>query len=1271
MKKEKFKFQISKDKEVKLMKHILSDIEEEEKATGDRNQFVTTSEDNTQIIKQPMTLNEPKSAPKLGNKKFRQPGGSDDKKLYKNNVSSQPSQRGEKSSAKNIEGKLNGKLMQSFTVESNLKSSSNTNSNNNNTPATGNSKSLAGNSMGGVVNINISSGGGVANRKYNGSSGTVGKQQWSNEISLNNTSKTQKSIESNFISNTISAKRKRSILEQQQRTGQTAQFSISKIQNIPLTKDSISLSSSFHAQNQTPLDEQQINSNRVRASLRSIQQSNIDLKIRTNIDDNYEIHSTSSKSIEKGRAFNLQNISSLGYSGFPQSNHEAGGVVVYQRDSNAGISEDDPINKFLNTYDKEYSMFFERIDKIKKSNSRERVANSSSVENKNQNHKSFLLGSYRMRQNQNDIIQSDHIRNDAMRDFGGRSVLEQRLDKIVESDEQQPQIPSSGRILRNASRQYQFLNPSNNFVEQNDQKMSQSPSSNEEILFIADPEIQSKYGNNNKIQWRKHNKKEEEKKSSKSIEILQRIIGNTEQQKYAKNQSDRDTLVTALSSQRASFKTIGHNSKGSPAKTQGNNAKIELKQGASSRLSQGSNYQSIYEQPIYINLVNENRDLKLQNLVNIAYDRIYFQELRKLLSQQSLQRDQDVHQITLRQESQINELKGHYEQVILGKENDHMQQQGRLQQYCTQLEDMLEESVAMIHQQNIQFQQQFRQFENDQNLRLSNPTQHQHQKLHISMYNVNQMPQMSPNLSNWMRVNKQKFLFSPGLSSLHQSTNQDVQTSSLNMINQVISMEDQNFKQMARSNQEYYKNSKMLSKLLQRTDLSSNPLNMITKSGTYASPNKHDSHFSPQIMNNNEITLSNPESTSPINYPIEDNMQNIEENQLSSQNSNMQIQSTYQMEQQETYPMYNYYQNYPIIEEKVETEQDDDVRNPSFRKRSNNNSTSHDFERDEGFQVYQPYQEVSPQKHINENQSMSIKSSNYVQDDSILYRIKNNLEQNQTKVISNSAQKDKKQFSNHNNINMPRVYNKSTLYRNESNNIYQNKNNPKQTHHHYVAPQLQQNRFFIDTCSDDSTIQEEAPINDSKINVGDYNSIKWNQYQVEMHVQDLISQIESYLTSSEQFDGESTHGGKIQLVSKQNSLKRSAGNQNNIQLQDLKGNKQKLTLQIQQPSDQEFDLSQNNSVLHNIDHVLLSDSLKQNKNLNDQLLKNKQIFNFGFQNQKKPKRTKEQKMKGLKSNALQLRQSLESFKQKLNLMIVRQRMDSSQKQGNKIDEKSQ
>ena len=36
------------------------------------------------------------------------------------------------------------------------------------------------------------------------------------------------------------------------------------------------------------------------------------------------------------------------------------------------MDEDEPINKFLNTYDKEYSMFFERIDKLRKSTSRER-----------------------------------------------------------------------------------------------------------------------------------------------------------------------------------------------------------------------------------------------------------------------------------------------------------------------------------------------------------------------------------------------------------------------------------------------------------------------------------------------------------------------------------------------------------------------------------------------------------------------------------------------------------------------------------------------------------------------------------------------------------------------------------------------------------------------------------------------------------------------------------------------------------------------------------
>lgn len=51
------------------------------------------------------------------------------------------------------------------------------------------------------------------------------------------------------------------------------------------------------------------------------------LKIRTNIDENYEIHSTSSKSIDKKR-FAFQGA----------TNHE-----------------DEALTKFLNTYDKEYS----------------------------------------------------------------------------------------------------------------------------------------------------------------------------------------------------------------------------------------------------------------------------------------------------------------------------------------------------------------------------------------------------------------------------------------------------------------------------------------------------------------------------------------------------------------------------------------------------------------------------------------------------------------------------------------------------------------------------------------------------------------------------------------------------------------------------------------------------------------------------------------------------------------------------------------------------
>ena len=49
MKKDKIRIQsyVQRDKEVKIMKHLLSDIEEEEKAT-ERHQFLSSSENNDQ-----------------------------------------------------------------------------------------------------------------------------------------------------------------------------------------------------------------------------------------------------------------------------------------------------------------------------------------------------------------------------------------------------------------------------------------------------------------------------------------------------------------------------------------------------------------------------------------------------------------------------------------------------------------------------------------------------------------------------------------------------------------------------------------------------------------------------------------------------------------------------------------------------------------------------------------------------------------------------------------------------------------------------------------------------------------------------------------------------------------------------------------------------------------------------------------------------------------------------------------------------------------------
>jgi len=43
---------------------------------------------------------------------------------------------------------------------------------------------------------------------------------------------------------------------------------------------------------------------------------------------------------------------------------------------------------------------------------------------------------------------------------------------------------------------------------------------------------------------------------------------------------------------------------------------------------------------------------------------------------------------------------------------------------------------------------------------------------------------------------------------------------------------------------------------------------------------------------------------------------------------------------------------------------------------------------------------------------------------------------------------------------------------------------------------------------------EEASINSKMINKGDYSSMKWNQYAMELHMQDLLSHIEGYITQS-------------------------------------------------------------------------------------------------------------------------------------------------------------
>ena len=92
----------------------------------------------------------------------------------------------------------------------------------------------------------------------------------------------------------------------------------------------------------------------------SSQKPNLRLQIKTNIDDNYEILSVSSKSFEKGRFF--QRTGGLPGTVAPTHNQaHSNSLIVEER------QEEDAIGALLGNYDKDYSIFFEHIDKLKKS----------------------------------------------------------------------------------------------------------------------------------------------------------------------------------------------------------------------------------------------------------------------------------------------------------------------------------------------------------------------------------------------------------------------------------------------------------------------------------------------------------------------------------------------------------------------------------------------------------------------------------------------------------------------------------------------------------------------------------------------------------------------------------------------------------------------------------------------------------------------------------------------------------------------------------------
>ena len=71
------------------------------------------------------------------------------------------------------------------------------------------------------------------------------------------------------------------------------------------------------------------------------------------------------------------------------------------------VDEDEALTRFLNTYDKDYSMFNERLDKLRKSTSREKNGQSSSAENRLSSSRSYVLKTFRNNFNLNSNLNSN------------------------------------------------------------------------------------------------------------------------------------------------------------------------------------------------------------------------------------------------------------------------------------------------------------------------------------------------------------------------------------------------------------------------------------------------------------------------------------------------------------------------------------------------------------------------------------------------------------------------------------------------------------------------------------------------------------------------------------------------------------------------------------------------------------------------------------------------------------------------------------------------